>query len=239
MNISAEGFRPRTGRQGKVFWAILAGVFCAQATAGVILGLVEYRALVALQGGLPELRLIASSTPLPIGYGQRGVAQTVAECFAGLDAVHEYYPAEARFRAATACRTTAETILEDAPTHAGARQLLAETYLRLGLESAAVSALRDAALVAPNTNWLLRRRLALLARIDPAQRAAAVPDLGSLVAKLVSVPQSREWLAQNYVVHPEMRALIRAGAAALPEREAGQFLARVRALGAAAGQKIE
>lgn len=228
MSASAKLFRINAER------AILAAVFCSLTGAGVALWRAESAAMAAVAGVAPHLRLLASPDPLALGYGQRSVAQSIAGCFAGLDAITGFYPADARLQAAEVCRQTAEAILQDAPTHGAARQLLAEAYFRLGLVTAAATALNEAAQLAPNTTWLLQRRLLLLSRFDPTTRAAALANAEPLVSKLISEPRSREWLAQAFVREPSMRALVEAGAATLPAPQAAQFLARVKALGAAA-----
>ena len=239
MRLSAASPRAAEGFRSKLLWLLLCALFSCQAGAGIFLGLSEMRALGELRGGSPELQLIRATGPLSVGLGQRGADRTLQSCFAGFDALHEYFPADVRAKTAQICGDAAETILKDAPTHGGARQLLAESYDRRGLGQSAALALKKSALAAPNTTWLLRRRLLLLSRLAPEWQAQANIDLGGLVAKLVSMPQSREWLAQAYVVNPKLRALVMSGAASLPEREANLFLARVTQLSAQAGQRKE
>lgn len=228
MKPSANLFRTRLER------LLLAALFCGLTGAGLALWRVEAAALAEQTGIAPQLRLLASAAPLAPGFGQRSVEQALAACFSGLDAITEFYPLDARHQAADVCRQTAELILRDAPTNGAARQLLAEAYFRLGLSDAALSALADASATAPNTTWLIQRRVLLLSRFAPGQRGAPMPDAAPLVAKLIRVPQSREWLARAYVRDPAMRALLKASAAALPAPQAAQFLARVKALSAAA-----
>lgn len=216
----------RTGGQRMV----LAIAFLALAAAGAVILRAEVRAYSDLRNGSAVIRLLDDPRPLAIGYGQRVVSQALSYCFEGLDALSsDIYTAEMRQRGGAVCRKTAERVLQDAPTHAAARQLLAESLWLTGQPTAAAMALRDAARLAPNTMWLSKRRLLALARLEPALRMAQFPDSSDLVARLIATSDSRSWLARLYFRNPQVRSIVEAGAGALPTEDAKRFLATIRA----------
>lgn len=207
----------------------VAGAFFGLALLGAGFTVAELRAFVDLRGSLPAVRLLGRTQPLATGFGPQVTAQAISTCLAGVEALASpFYTEAARREGARICQLTAQETLNAAPTNARARQLLAESLFLLGQRQAAAAALHQAALLAPNTMWLAQRRLMLLSRFDPALQAQTLPDTGPLIAQLIAVPESRDWLAKTYANTPALRPLVEAGASALPAAEAQKFLALVK-----------
>ena len=215
----------------------VAGGFFGLALLGASVAVTELRAYLDTRGNVPAAQLLGRGQPLSLSLGQQVTAQTITACLVGLDALSgPLYTPAARSEGAGRCLETAQQVLRRAPTHAGARQLLAESLFVLHQPQAAAQALQQAARLAPATKWLAQRRLMLLSRLDPALRTQAFPDTGPLIAQLIAEDESRDWLARQHSRDPAVRAVVEAGAAALPEADARKFLAMVKAHQAALHQ---
>lgn len=215
----------------------VAGLFLLLAGAGAVMSAAEFRAYFSLRGEAPVVALLRESEAVQGGFSYYGKDDKISACFAALDALNgPVYSERARKRGAEVCLRTAQEVLRSAQTFAGAHQLLAESHFQLGEPDLAVAALQDAALLAPNTLWLLQRRFLLLARL-----ARPVPGVAAdeLVAKLISVPQSRSWLAQVYLSDAAARRLVEEGAGALPAEDSRRFLAEIKSASRASASQGE
>ncbi|MEZ5685296.1 MAG: hypothetical protein R3D78_05090 [Paracoccaceae bacterium] len=205
--------------------AIAAG-FLVLTGLGLAVAKTELRAYFSQQGGSAAARLLRQTELLSPGFSYYDTDAAISSCFSGLDALaNPIYSDKARRQGAGHCAAMARHILRTTPTHAAARQLLAEAELLLGNPEAAADTLQEAAQLAPNTLWLVQRRFVLLLRLDPALRRI---DQNGLLTRLIAVPQSRDWLAQIFVSDPAARQLIEASADALPAGDAQDFLRAIR-----------
>lgn len=213
----------------------VAGLFLILASAGATVTATEFRAYFSLRGEAPLVALLRETEAIQGGLSYYGKDEKISGCFSALEALNRpIYSERARRRGAEVCLRTAQEVLRSAQTFAAAHQLLAEAHFQLGEPDLAVAALQDAALLAPNTLWLLQRRFMLLSRL-----ARPVPGVQAdeLVAKLISVPQGRSWLAGVYLSDAAVRRLVEEGAGALPAEDSRRFLAEVKSASrAAAGQ---
>lgn len=213
----------------------VAGLFLILASAGALVSATEFRAYFSLRGKTPLVALLRETEAIQGGFSYYGKDEKISACFSALDALERpIYSERARKRGAEVCLRTAQEVLRSAQTFAAAHQLLAESHFRLDEPDLAVAALQDAALLAPNTLWLLQRRFLLAARL-----ARPVPGVQAdeLVAKLISVPQGRSWLAGVYLSDEAARRLVEEGAGALPAEDSRRFLAEIKlASRASAGQ---
>lgn len=182
-----------------IFYALLA-------VAGAALSTREYA---AARSAYPTSQGVSSgdiNTYSTISYGATLTNKSLANCFAKFDTP----PLEqtSRTHAATTCLTLANTVLQSAPSHAAALQLRAEALAMLGQPNAAAQAAHLSDLAAPNTAWLMQRRLILLAEL-PAQNLTPLhPMIARMTRKLLSDPTTRTTLARNSAQTPALRSLL-------------------------------
>lgn len=230
--------RRRAPYRNAVILALCAALF---AIWGAAIFLREYRSFYAGAGLAPHIYVTAENAFATLPAGLQSRTREIERCFIALETLRrDTSQPEMAVRGHQACLALADGILASSPAQAGALQLRAEVLLALGDAEGAAAALVLAAQAAPNTMWLMQRRLVLalqlptpLATPNSAGEAKAggsgiAAMVGRDIPKLLRLPQARDWLAQLYLAQPNLRPMVAQLDGKILVDDAAAFMQRLR-----------
>lgn len=218
----------------------LAGLFALLAF-GVFIR--EYNSFYAGAGVSPQAYIVSEGAFAATPMGLQSVTRELGRCLSARAQLGSaVLKPEARMRGYQTCLDLADGILRSTPAHGGALQLRAEMLADLGDSRAGgnadvIEAQLLAAQAAPQTMWLMQRRVALaLSQAEKTSGDAAEfgdARIAQMVARdvtgLLGVYSMHEWLAQYYVRHPALRRVIEGVEGQILAKDGAAFVRRLRA----------
>lgn len=181
----------------------------------------EYQSYFAA-AGLQPMNYVLSENPFPVApLGLNSHENEIELCFKARSALdRSVLKAEAKAEGYKTCLDLAEQVLRVMPSYGPAWQLRGEMQLSLweldkgaanpaALDAAVASQLAAAA-AAPNTVWLMQRRLRFA--LDLPAQVMQDNMISKLVAadvpKLLSLAETRRWLANLYLRNANLRQIV-------------------------------
>jgi len=174
--------------------------------------------------------------------GLASTAREVERCFDAKAQLRSgILKAELRKIGYQSCLDLADRVLNVTPAHAGTLQMRTEMLLALnglggdsGTPLAQILAAQSAAAAAaPNTVWLMQRRLLVALEMFAKPASAQEASLQAMVVqdlpKLLALSQQRRWVADLYLRHDSLRPLVASLDGKISASDAESFLRMVRA----------